>query len=48
MAPGAWWPEYKHVMPIDVDFGSKVNGLGCPFLAGELAEFLETLGGFKC
>ena len=48
MAPGAWRPQYKYVVPIDIDLCSKVNGLGCPILTGDLAEFLETLCGFKC
>jgi hypothetical protein len=48
MAPGAWRPQYKYVMPIDIDLGSKVNGLGCPILTGDLTEFFETLSGIKC
>jgi hypothetical protein len=47
MAPGAWWPQYKYVMPIDIDLCSKVNGLGCPILTGDLTEFFETLSGIK-
>ena len=47
MTSGTGRAEYKHVVPVDIDPGSKVNGPNGPFLAGNLAEVLEALGRFK-
>ena len=47
MPPAAWRAEHVDVVSVHADFGAEMDGLGRPFLAGDVLQVLEFRRGFE-